>query len=141
MQVRVYYEDTDLGGILSHLAWQSRAPLRRDRADCHPWGGGAQISPLLPLTCSWSTRCQRILSPGQRCTVARNTNSKDYVEVCQFDIGFINGLMGADIDHQECMQRGGAGLPVPIQATRMMLTRVFAKRLARPDADIKQSAD
>src|SRR5258708_19888695 len=33
--------------------------------------------------------------------------SKDYVEVCQFDIGFISGLMGADIDHQECMQRGG----------------------------------
>jgi hypothetical protein len=40
MQIRVYYEDTDLGGVLSHLAWQSRAPLRRDRADCHPWGGG-----------------------------------------------------------------------------------------------------
>jgi DeoR family transcriptional regulator, suf operon transcriptional repressor len=33
--------------------------------------------------------------------------SKDYIEVCQFDIGFISGLMGADIDHQECMQRGG----------------------------------
>jgi len=30
MQIRVYYEDTDLGGALSHLAWQSRAhsPLR-----------------------------------------------------------------------------------------------------------------
>ena len=42
MQIRVYYEDTDLGGVLSHLAWQSRAPLRRDRADYHP--GEAVIS-------------------------------------------------------------------------------------------------
>lgn len=33
--------------------------------------------------------------------------SRDYTEVCQFDIGFISGLMGAEIDHQECMQRGG----------------------------------
>jgi hypothetical protein len=35
-----YDDDIALGGVLSHLAWQSRAPLRRDRADCHPWGGG-----------------------------------------------------------------------------------------------------
>ena len=33
--------------------------------------------------------------------------SKDYTEVCQFDIGFLSGLMGAPIEHQECMQRGG----------------------------------
>ncbi len=33
--------------------------------------------------------------------------SKDYVEVCQFDLGFLSGLMGAPIEQQECMQRGG----------------------------------
>lgn len=33
--------------------------------------------------------------------------SKEYPEVCRFDIGFLSGLMGADVDHQECMQRGG----------------------------------
>jgi DeoR family transcriptional regulator, suf operon transcriptional repressor len=33
--------------------------------------------------------------------------SKDYVEVCRFDIGFISGLMGSEVEHQECMQRGG----------------------------------
>jgi predicted ArsR family transcriptional regulator len=33
--------------------------------------------------------------------------SKDYPEVCRFDIGFLSGLMGAEIEHQECMQRGG----------------------------------
>jgi len=33
--------------------------------------------------------------------------SRDYPEVCRFDIGFITGLMGADVEHEECMQRGG----------------------------------
>lgn len=33
--------------------------------------------------------------------------SKDFPEVCRFDIGFLSGLMGAEVDHQECMQRGG----------------------------------
>ena len=33
--------------------------------------------------------------------------SKDYREVCRFDIGFITGLMGGEIEHQECMQQGG----------------------------------
>jgi predicted ArsR family transcriptional regulator len=33
--------------------------------------------------------------------------SKDYPEVCRFDIGFLSGLMGADVEHQQCMQRGG----------------------------------
>jgi hypothetical protein len=33
--------------------------------------------------------------------------SKDYVEVCQFDLGFLSGLMGAPIEQEECMQRGG----------------------------------
>ncbi len=33
--------------------------------------------------------------------------AKDYTEVCQFDLGFLSGLMGAPIEHQECMQRGG----------------------------------
>jgi DeoR family suf operon transcriptional repressor len=33
--------------------------------------------------------------------------SKDYNEVCQFDLGFLSGLMGSPIEHQECMQRGG----------------------------------
>lgn len=33
--------------------------------------------------------------------------SKDYTEVCQFDLGFLSGLMGAPIEHEECMQRGG----------------------------------
>ena len=33
--------------------------------------------------------------------------SKDYPEVCRFDIGFLSGLMGAEVEHQACMQRGG----------------------------------
>jgi DeoR family transcriptional regulator, suf operon transcriptional repressor len=32
--------------------------------------------------------------------------SKDYPEVCRFDIGFLSGLTGAEIEHQACMQRG-----------------------------------
>ncbi len=32
--------------------------------------------------------------------------SKDYPEVCRFDIGFLSGLMGAEVEHQSCMQRG-----------------------------------
>lgn len=33
--------------------------------------------------------------------------SKSYPEVCRFDIGFLSGLMGAEVEHQSCMQRGG----------------------------------
>jgi DeoR family suf operon transcriptional repressor len=33
--------------------------------------------------------------------------SKDYPEVCRFDVGFLSGLMGAEVEQQECMQRGG----------------------------------
>jgi predicted ArsR family transcriptional regulator len=33
--------------------------------------------------------------------------SKDYPEVCRFDMGFLSGLMGAEIEQEECMQRGG----------------------------------
>jgi DeoR family suf operon transcriptional repressor len=33
--------------------------------------------------------------------------SKDYPEVCRFDIGFLSGLMGAEVEHLTCMQRGG----------------------------------
>jgi DeoR family suf operon transcriptional repressor len=32
--------------------------------------------------------------------------SKDYPEVCRFDVGFLSGLTGAEIEHQACMQRG-----------------------------------
>jgi DeoR family suf operon transcriptional repressor len=32
--------------------------------------------------------------------------SKDYPEVCRFDIGFLAGLMGAEVEHLSCMQRG-----------------------------------
>jgi DeoR family suf operon transcriptional repressor len=35
--------------------------------------------------------------------------SKDYPEVCRFDIGFLSGLMGAEVEHQACMQREGEG--------------------------------
>jgi DeoR family suf operon transcriptional repressor len=33
--------------------------------------------------------------------------SKDYPEVCRFDIGLLSGLMGTEVEHQSCMQRGG----------------------------------
>jgi DeoR family transcriptional regulator, suf operon transcriptional repressor len=33
--------------------------------------------------------------------------SKEYPEVCRFDIGFLSGLMGATVEHLACMQRGG----------------------------------
>lgn len=32
--------------------------------------------------------------------------SKDYPEVCRFDVGFLSGLMGAEVEHQSCVQRG-----------------------------------
>jgi predicted ArsR family transcriptional regulator len=32
--------------------------------------------------------------------------SKKYPEVCRFDVGFLSGLMGAEVEHQACMQRG-----------------------------------
>jgi DeoR family transcriptional regulator, suf operon transcriptional repressor len=32
--------------------------------------------------------------------------SKNYPEVCRFDIGFLSGLMGAEVEHEACMQRG-----------------------------------
>lgn len=32
--------------------------------------------------------------------------SKDYPEVCRFDIGFLSGLMGAEVEQQACVQRG-----------------------------------
>jgi predicted ArsR family transcriptional regulator len=32
--------------------------------------------------------------------------SKDYPEVCRFDIGFLSGLMGAEVEQQSCVQRG-----------------------------------
>ena len=31
--------------------------------------------------------------------------SKDYPEVCRFDVGFLSGLMGAEVEHQACVQR------------------------------------
>lgn len=33
--------------------------------------------------------------------------SKEFTEVCRFDIGFLSGLMGAGVEHESCMQRGG----------------------------------
>ena len=33
--------------------------------------------------------------------------SKDYPEVCRFDVGFLSGLMGAEVEQQACVQRGG----------------------------------
>ena len=33
--------------------------------------------------------------------------SKDYPEVCRFDVGFLAGLTGAEVEQQSCMQRGG----------------------------------
>lgn len=33
--------------------------------------------------------------------------TKDYPEVCRFDVGFLSGLMGTEVEHQTCMQRGG----------------------------------
>jgi predicted ArsR family transcriptional regulator len=32
--------------------------------------------------------------------------SKNYPEVCRFDIGFLSGLMGAEVEHQACVQNG-----------------------------------
>lgn len=31
--------------------------------------------------------------------------AKDYPAVCRFDIGFLSGLMGAEVEHQSCMHR------------------------------------
>ena len=33
--------------------------------------------------------------------------SKEFTEVCRFDIGFLSGLMGVEVEHETCMQRGG----------------------------------
>jgi predicted ArsR family transcriptional regulator len=32
--------------------------------------------------------------------------AKDYPEVCRFDLGFLSGLMGAEVEHLTCMHRG-----------------------------------
>ena len=32
--------------------------------------------------------------------------SKDYPEVCRFDVGLLSGLMGTEVEHQCCMQQG-----------------------------------
>ena len=45
--------------------------------------------------------------PRVRCTsCVYHDLSKDFPEVCRFDIGFISGLMGAEVEHEACMQRG-----------------------------------
>jgi DeoR family transcriptional regulator, suf operon transcriptional repressor len=33
--------------------------------------------------------------------------AREFPEVCRFDLGVLSGMMGAEIDHEECMQRGG----------------------------------
>ena len=33
--------------------------------------------------------------------------ARDFTQVCQFDLGFLSGLMGQQIEHQACMVRGG----------------------------------
>ncbi len=33
--------------------------------------------------------------------------ARDYPQVCQFDLGFLSTLMDLEIEHQECMVRGG----------------------------------
>jgi DeoR family suf operon transcriptional repressor len=33
--------------------------------------------------------------------------SKDYPEVCRFDIGLLSGLLGSEVVHESCMHRGG----------------------------------
>ncbi len=58
----------------------------------------------------------RVISPERRReaaphrvarTACSTTSQRTSTEVCQFDLGFLSGLMGAPIEHQECMQRGG----------------------------------
>ena len=45
--------------------------------------------------------------PRIRCTsCVYHDLSKDFPEVCRFDIGFLSGLMGAEIEHEACMQQG-----------------------------------
>lgn len=34
--------------------------------------------------------------------------SKDFPEVCRFDIGLLSGLAGSEVEHQSCMQRGSS---------------------------------
>jgi DeoR family transcriptional regulator, suf operon transcriptional repressor len=33
--------------------------------------------------------------------------AKEYPSVCRFDIGFLSGLVGAEVEHESCMLRGG----------------------------------
>lgn len=32
--------------------------------------------------------------------------SREFTAVCRFDIGFLSGLMGVEVEHESCMQRG-----------------------------------
>lgn len=32
--------------------------------------------------------------------------SKEFTAVCRFDIGFLSGLMGVEVEHETCMQKG-----------------------------------
>src|SRR5450631_3632303 len=71
--------------------------------------------PRFLYTLTESGIAARVTSPGKGEKLPRieckncvfHDLSKDYIEVCQFDLGFLSGLMGAPIEHQECMQRGG----------------------------------
>lgn len=47
--------------------------------------------------------------PGVQCTnCVYHDLSKEYPELCRFDIGALAGLMGTEVEHQDCMQRGGS---------------------------------
>jgi DeoR family transcriptional regulator, suf operon transcriptional repressor len=44
--------------------------------------------------------------------------ARDYTQVCQFDLGFLSGLMGQPIEHQACMVRGGTACRFRFPPTR-----------------------
>lgn len=62
--------------------------------------------------------------------------ARDHPEVCQFDLGLLSTLMDLEIEHQDCMVRGGTAcrfrfLPAETQPVKHQASRK-AKQASRP---------
>jgi DeoR family transcriptional regulator, suf operon transcriptional repressor len=57
--------------------------------------------------------------------------ARDFTQVCQFDLGFLSGLMGQQIEHQACMVRGGTACRFRFPPQRGGSSRAVSKVLGR----------
>jgi predicted ArsR family transcriptional regulator len=57
--------------------------------------------------------------------------ARDFAQVCQFDLGFLSGLMGQQIEHQACMVRGGTACRFRFPPQRAAHSRTVSKPAGR----------